>query len=120
MTIKDLQRLCHKIATEKGFWERTCKSCGNAVPESEKWCIGCDNLPEERNNGEIIALMHSELSEALEGLRKNNWKNVSEELADCVIRIMDFCEARGIDLEKEIKMKIEKNKKRKYRHGKRF
>jgi len=50
----------------------------------------------ERNFGELIALMHSELSEALEAYRKDRFddhlpqfKGAPVELADCVIRILD-------------------------------
>lgn len=96
MIIKELQKEAHRIAIEKGFWDK------------------------KRNNGELIALMHSELSEALEGVRKNNWSNVAEELADTVIRIMDFAEAREIDLEKEICLKMQFNKTRPKKHGKEF
>lgn len=49
-----------------------------------------------RESGTLIALMHSELSEALEGLRKGlmddhltHRKMVEVELADCIIRILD-------------------------------
>ena len=59
-----------------------------------------------RNFGELIALCHSELSEALEGHRKNlqddklpNRKMAEVELADCLIRIFDVAEGFGFDLE---------------------
>jgi len=39
------------------------------------------------------------------------------ELADAVIRIMDYCEFVGIDLEQAIQLKHEYNKTRPYRHG---
>jgi hypothetical protein len=49
--------------------------------------------------------MHSELSEALEALRIDSWddklpkrKGAEVELADAVIRILDFAEARGMDI----------------------
>lgn len=55
--------------------------------------------------GSKIALCHSELSEALEGARKNlmddklpHRKMVEVELADCVIRIFDLAVALGLDL----------------------
>jgi len=61
--------------------------------------------PIERNFGEVVALMHSELSEALEADRKGlmddkltHRPGQEVELADCVIRIMDTCAARGYDL----------------------
>jgi NTP pyrophosphatase (non-canonical NTP hydrolase) len=57
-----------------------------------------------RNFGELIALCHSELSEALEGHRKNlqddklpHRKMVEVELADCIIRILDI--AAGFDMD---------------------
>lgn len=79
----------------------------------------------ERNDGEIIALMHSELSEALEALRHGNmpdnhipgFKGVEAELADVVIRIMDFGAARGHRVAEAIEAKIAYNKTRPYKHG---
>ena len=95
--INDFIRECHTIAKEKGWWD------------------------EERNDGELIALMHSELSEALEAMRTQAGKDaVAEELADCCIRIFDYCGAREIDLEATLLKKIEYNKTRPYRHGKKF
>jgi len=129
MTIKQLQKLCHKIAVEKGFWGNIC-SCKKSVLGRGyngafiPLCIKClkHTDKKDRNNGELIALMHSELSEALEELRKPNCKMklVGEELADCVIRILDFCGGRNIDLQALLEKKIRKNKKRPYKHGKRF
>jgi NTP pyrophosphatase (non-canonical NTP hydrolase) len=62
-------------------------------------------LPTERNFGEVIALMHSELSEALEAHRKGlmdshlpNRNGIEVELADCIIRIMDTAAALNLDI----------------------
>jgi len=57
----------------------------------------------DRNVGEMIALMHSELSEALEAHRKNlkddhlpEFDGVDVELVDCIIRAMDLLGARFV------------------------
>ena len=47
-------------------------------------------------------------------------EDIAEELADCCIRIFDYCGARNIDLEKTLLKKIDYNKTRPYRHGKKF
>jgi len=75
--------------------------------------------PIVRNKGELIALMHSELSEALEGERKGladthlPLRPAAEvELADCLIRILDYCGGFGYDLGGALKEKLEYNAKR--------
>ncbi len=77
------------------------------------------NLPIERNFGEVISLMHSELSEALEGWRKNlmddhlpHRKMVEVELADCIIRILDTAQAEGLDVAGAMQEKFAYNQTR--------
>ena len=95
--INEYIKECHAIAKEKGWWDS------------------------QRNDGELIALMHSELSELLEAMRtQGNKEAIAEELADCCIRIFDYCGARDINLEEALLKKIEYNKTRPYRHGKKF
>ena len=65
----------------------------------------------------VLALVHSEVSEALEAFRINDKENFIEELADVVIRVLDLSEGLEMDIETAIKKKLEKNKTRGYKHG---
>ena len=77
-------------------------------------------LPIKRNKGELLALIHSEVSEALEGERKDlmddhlpHRKMAEVELADAVIRIMDYAAGFNYDLGGAIVEKMEYNSRRK-------
>lgn len=83
----------------------------------------------ERTFGDLIALCHSELSEALEDYRKqknvrliyydkkNKPCGVPVEIADLLIRVFDMCRHLSIPIEDALKVKMEYNKTRPYRHG---
>lgn len=65
----------------------------------------------------VLALITSEVSEALEGFRKGDRANFEEEIADVMIRCLDLCAGLGIDIDAQITAKLEKNKLRGHRHG---
>jgi len=65
-----------------------------------------------------LALIHSEVSEALEADRKKRGpEKVAEELADVVIRVMDTAAAHNLDLTAALFAKMELNRGREHRHG---
>jgi hypothetical protein len=75
--------------------------------------------PIARNFGEMIALCHSELSEALEGHRRNlmddhlpHRKMAEVELVDCLIRILDMCKGLGFDVQGAYNEKMDYNAQR--------
>jgi len=87
----------------------------NATATKSGWYVDPQTgAPIKRNTGEVIALMHSELSEALEADRKNlrddklkHRPGIEVEFADCIIRICDTAAALHLDLAGAI---IEKNR----------
>ena len=97
-----LSNLCFERAAAAGWWTN---------PDTGRRLI--------RNKGEMIALMHSELSECLEGVRKQcrddklPHRSMEEvELADTLIRIFDYAGAFGLDLTGAVFEKLEYNRNR--------
>lgn len=73
----------------------------------------------QRNKGELLMLMVSELAEAMEGARTDamddklpHRKMEEVELADCLVRIFDYAGAFKLDLEGALREKLEYNLRR--------
>ena len=86
---------------------------------------GFDGVPSEIDTPEkckamiyALALVITEISEAIEGVREKDYLNLQEELADAIIRILHICAVMDIDIEKAIREKMIINESREYLHGK--
>ena len=106
ITLAEIIEQAHETAKDKGWWD------------------------EPRSKLELIALMHSELSEAVECERNGEDdlyyngvevggkpEGVAAEFADVILRIADCCAFYGIPLETALKLKLDFNKTRPHRHG---
>jgi NTP pyrophosphatase (non-canonical NTP hydrolase) len=95
--------------------------------QEQNFRINTDHGFEEEvyNVGEKIALMHSELSEALEYLRKGNgpsdhipeFSGAEEEFADVIIRIMNTAQRLHLRVAEALLAKQAFNAARPYKHG---
>lgn len=65
-----------------------------------------------------LMLVVTEVSEASEAVRNDDVENFREEIADSIIRLLDIASTTGMDIHYEIEKKMEINKQREYKHGK--
>jgi len=133
MNLTELSKKIHQGNRSKGFYD------------------------DEVNIGEKLALVHSEVSEALEAHRKGHFAGLAryrddlleaadiegltmqesdiafkesfekyvknsfeDEIADVIIRCLDLCGFMDIDIESHVSLKLNYNKLRAYKHGKKY
>jgi NTP pyrophosphatase (non-canonical NTP hydrolase) len=121
-TLAEWAKACHEVAVDRGWWQ---------APSHFDARLWTRKELAQKLFGDKIALIHSELSEALEDYRLmkpgddftvihfegSKPVGLASELADIVIRLFDLTEALGIDIETAIMVKHEYNKTRSFRHG---
>ncbi len=97
MHLSDLQEICYHTSLESGWWGDR-----NPMIVPVKLC-----------------LIHSEISEAMEGHRRDKMDDhlphrpaIEVELADAIIRILDLAGGLSLDIEGAILEKLEYNTKR--------
>lgn len=101
--INTLAKECVEIDRLKGF------SLGYDIVDIEKhkWFLVAG-----------IAGIHSEVSEMYEALRENDSTQMIKEGIDIIIRTLNFLSClKDVDIDKELRKKMEINKERSYMHG---
>jgi len=96
-----LSGMCHGIAKANGWYEN------------------------QRNAPELLALIHSEVSECLEAYRDGDqmsgkvkgYRETTVELADVIIRVLDMAAFYGMDIGGAVMAKVRYNQTRPHRHG---
>lgn len=114
------------VANDKGFWP------DHFYEDDRKWWqMPFKKHPRNKITDEALctklALIHSEVTEVLEAIRKNKGHaEVVEEMADILIRLLDLYAAMlrtdqvRNSLDSVVQLKHEKNSKRPHKHGNNF
>lgn len=131
MNKEDINKFCRRIYNnnkEKGFWEdreNIPLELYNSNNDDTSLIKG--DAVKKAFNAQLLALIHSEISEALEADRKDlmddkltHRTGLEVELADATIRIFDMAGGLNLDLGGAILEKLEYNKSRPFKHGKNY
>lgn len=129
MEIKEIMTEIYQNNAQKGFWEnKESKNIGEllmlCVSELSE-ALEAHRINKKANLPQFNKEMQDDSIESSPDkfkiqFEKHIKNSFEDELADTVIRLFDLSEGLGIDLEKHIRLKIEFNKLRPYKHGKTY
>lgn len=121
MNLTEIGKLVHTLAREKGWYEKP------KTPLEAQMLIVSEigEAAEEVRKGTLPIYAHSTCLDVpvtttnYEDIREQNLKPEGEviELADAIIRILDYAEYRGFDIARAVELKHNYNKSRSYKHG---
>lgn len=124
--LNEMAKEIHENAVAHGWWEAERK-----IPEILMLCVSelSEALEEYRSckpaeyvvckeDGspcELVSCLYN--GEVENDCRQSKTEGIAVEMADCIIRILDWCGKEGIDIDSVITRKMEYNKTRPYKHG---
>ena len=128
-TLNKLRDEIHEYAINKGFWDKEretgtllmlCVSELSEAMEADRRgkyadiaayneCENADDIFEGDKQMYLVSSFQCLIKDTFE-----------DELADTIIRILDLCGAKGIDIEKHIELKMKYNATRERMHGKKY
>ncbi|MDX1919411.1 MAG: hypothetical protein SFU25_01595 [Candidatus Caenarcaniphilales bacterium] len=134
MRINEWCRVAHDLAVKKGWHEGPPRDTGTllmlmvselaeAMEEDRKGNPPIYQMRRKNYSEPMVTTPHDADFHGLAAIHNNpdlpipKPEGLAVELADCVIRIFDFCGAHKIDLESAIALKHKYNETRPHRHG---
>lgn len=107
LSIFQWQSQIHAWAVEKGFWEGYEDHSSEELWNEPAWVLS------------KLMLATGELGEAAGEVQRGNYDATGEEIADCIIRLLDTAHALNYDMAEIMARKMQYNETRPYKHGKR-
>lgn len=109
--LSDLAYRAHEIAKKKGRWDHeilgTIPAPVYHIPSADP-ADGPKDVVNPSIWAEKIALIHSEVSEILEARRNGDEDLEAEEVADVIIRCLDYAQARRFNIAQQVFSKLAK------------
>ena len=115
MDFDDWGRSIHEWARGKGFYDRERITLPN--DSTEPRYAPARTVPNPSLPSEKLMLIVTEVAEVQEALRDGDTEAEAEEVADILIRVLDYATWRGINLDREVSKKMGKNRDRPHLHG---
>ena len=135
-TLNQLRDEIHEYAISKGFWDKErevgtllmlCVSELAEAMEADRkgqyakiddaeFIIDSKTIREDLD----LAVKENDTIKFEDIFRTQVKDTFEDELADTIIRILDICGARGIDIDKHIELKMKYNATRERMHGKKY
>lgn len=113
MTLDDIAREIYELNRSKGFYNREYLRVVDPVTGDVEGTPLNPSFPSEK-----LMLIVTEVAEAQEELRNNDREAEEEEIADILIRTLDYAAWRGFSMDRALWAKVGKNRERPYLHGK--